>query len=679
MDQQTCPYLGTLDSQQNQKPGPSYPSFENHCFADPTSADGTLLLGDQATYCLFGGCSHCPRFQDAQRYARPASSLFPSGFSPLPTLTYPKVPGPETIDFGILDSEPLDPDLLAVDVARTDHAFDLIDFAVDSGAHHSAPDLGTSRASELGMGESGGDDGWDDDDEFDDDRRFSPIWLIAATLFLGTFLCGGVMAAFLSFQVVRSNLFAASPSAGVVDVVDPVQGNAGTEQLLTLQEDANSSTLYIVLTATPIGQSAMVEEVPNVVEVVSDPDEQAVVDGVIALDVAEQPAEPESDDSVGDESNEAGELAIIAPTATINFPKAVTPTPIVVVLDNLDGNGAAGDSAQIVSANDISAPGESDSESPRFIPAPTSTPVPEINVQIPVPTPSDSVPVPEQAQDELIETVNEIASQQPAGQSEPEAEAVEAKEEEVVEEDTPTPEPTPTVTATWPPPLVLFGAKDKELMAGGCTDITWTVENVRAIYVENIAMSGSGKREECIKDKDEVFVMTVVLPDGGTKIYTTTVKLLLPTATPTATATFTPVPIPTATWTPIPPPPTPTPAFIYGVTLSAAGNALECTAGASCELELTATNIGNTTDNLVVYVERGGEWLPSLCRTDGACSVDRLVIAGIGAGNVVQLSLKFDIPAASAPRLESYIFRASTELSGGEARSESITIDVNVK
>jgi len=170
-----------------------------------------------------------------------------------------------------------------------------------------------------------------------------------------------------------------------------------------------------------------------------------------------------------------------------------------------------------------------------------------------------------------------------------------------------------------------------------------------------------------------------VLPDGATKIYTTTVRLLLPTVTPTATPTFTPVPIPTATWTPLPPPPTPTPAFVYGVSLAASVSTLSCAAGSSCEIGMTVTNIGNTTDNLAVFVERGGEWLPSLCRSDGVCSENRLIVAGVGQGNAAPLTLRFNIPADSAQKNESYIFRASSELSGGAARSESVTIEVKVE
>lgn len=636
-----------------------FPSFENHCFADPNLAGSTLLLGDQATYCLFGGCQLCPRFQDARRFSRPDAVPFaPIGFAPLPSLISPKIPGSEVIDYDILDAEPLDPDLRAVEVDRADQAFDLIDFAVDS------------------------DEGFDDD--FDDDefggRRVSPAWLLAGTLFLGTFLCSSVMFFFVSFQAVRGNLggfFTGSPAQGQVYAVAPAQQNVSLGQAAVEQSsDSNASdpntSVVLVVTATPVsseddsgGDNAEAQN-ENTAEL-NAPDTVASAGSAVELDAV-------TTESVDEAAPEQDEVALIAPSPTvINFPQAVTPTPIVVQLDNLDGGSANGNAEGIVRAADVSPPDEGNA-GPRFIPAPSSTPVPEINVNVLVPTPPDGPPDAAAGDEPLIEQVNEIASQpvDDADQGEDE----EKNEDEQENEEEPTSTPTPT--ATWPPPVVLFGAKDKALMANECTEIFWTVENVRAVYVENIPMNGSGDREECIRDKGETFVLTVVLPDGGTEIYTTTVELLLPTATPTPTPTFTPVPIPTATWTPIPPSPTPTPAFVYGVSLSAAGQNMTCNTGAACELGITVQNIGNTTDNIAVYVERGGEWLPTLCSAVGNCSVDRLVIAGVGEGNTSTLTLKFDIPADSPPRTESYIFRAASEGSNGTAVSDSITIEVNV-
>lgn len=661
MDQQSCPYLGTLDVRNKQQPGVAYPSFENHCFADPKLVGDTLLLGDQATYCLFGGCRHCPRFQQAQRFTRTGSiprtaPISPSEFAPLPSLTYPREPDTESIKLGILDSEPLDPDLRAMDVSRSDEAFDLIDFAVDSG-----PELDAAF----------------DEDEFDGGPRFSPAWLLAGTLFLGTFLCVSVMFFLISFQAVRSNLgdfFAGSADPEQVYAVAPAQPRVDLGQATDEQSSGANSSIVLVVTATsePVTEDGDAAEVAVA---------QAAVEDVVAEDVAEdvageEPPGTRADEDVESVPDEVDELVLVAPTPTVDFPKAVTPTPIVVVLDNLDGNAPSVD-ARVVDAADVSASAGDDAAGPRFIPAPTSTPAPEINVNLLVPTPPDGPPDPAANDEPLIEQVNEIAAAEPEEEAS-DADADDAADAAGEEDDEEDDEPTPTPTPTWPPPLVLFGVKDEALMEGGCTEIFWTVENVRAVYVENVPVNGTGDREECIRDESETFVLTVVLPDGGTENHTVTVELLLPTATPTATPTFTPVPIPTATWTPIPPPPTPTPAFVYGVSLTAAGQKISCSAGATCELGMTVKNIGNTTDNVAVYVEQGGEWLPTLCSAVGNCSVDRLVIAGVGEENTATLTLKFDIPNGSPPRTESYAFRASSEGSGGSARSDSITVEVNV-
>ena len=61
MESQVCPYLGVLDAQNRWGPHVEYPSFENQCLA---AGDAQfIMLGDQATYCLSGGCGNCPRFQ----------------------------------------------------------------------------------------------------------------------------------------------------------------------------------------------------------------------------------------------------------------------------------------------------------------------------------------------------------------------------------------------------------------------------------------------------------------------------------------------------------------------------------------------------------------------------------------------------------------------------------------
>lgn len=67
MAHQPCPLLGTLDDNNNPGPPVEYPSFENKCMA--VDDRDMLLLADQATYCLAGGCHLCPRYRAAQAIA----------------------------------------------------------------------------------------------------------------------------------------------------------------------------------------------------------------------------------------------------------------------------------------------------------------------------------------------------------------------------------------------------------------------------------------------------------------------------------------------------------------------------------------------------------------------------------------------------------------------------------
>ena len=64
-----CPHLCTLDAQQNQSAPVEYPSFENLCLLAPEE-EATLLLTEQATFCLASGHRLCLRFQAANGPAR---------------------------------------------------------------------------------------------------------------------------------------------------------------------------------------------------------------------------------------------------------------------------------------------------------------------------------------------------------------------------------------------------------------------------------------------------------------------------------------------------------------------------------------------------------------------------------------------------------------------------------
>ncbi len=243
--------------------------------------------------------------------------------------------------------------------------------------------------------------------------------------------------------------------------------------------------------------------------------------------------------------------------------------------------------------------------------------------------------------------------------------------------DTPLPSPTPIPLGT---PVVLFAAEDEELLSGKCTMISWNVENVNAVYYENIGVDGHGEKKECVKDKPGEYTLTIVLPNGSTEIYTTTVGVIFPTSTPVPTATFRPTVEPSPTWTPIIPTDTPTPDMHYQVLLTkAGGNDQECTAGDTCRVELRATNGSIGVDNLSITIVKVGKWPSRLCRLDGVCADTTLQILNVGPSNTALIELQVDVEDGAAGNSSEYIVRAASDGSGGSAQSESLSIIVQAK
>ena len=247
-----------------------------------------------------------------------------------------------------------------------------------------------------------------------------------------------------------------------------------------------------------------------------------------------------------------------------------------------------------------------------------------------------------------------------------------------------TSEPSPTTTATPTPalgtPVVIFAAKDAALESGDCTTVTWHVENVSAVYYENIGVDGHGEHEECLRDKPGDYVLTVVLPNGATQYYTATVDLIRPTETPTPSPTFPPEVIPTATWTPVIPTNTPTPDYQYGVLLATDGDRKRtCNPGEACRISLLLTNTSITIDNLSISILEAGAWKSQLCRLDGVCSDSKLTIASVGPGNTALVHFSAHIPADASAMTEAYVVRAVSEGSQGSAGSNALTLEVSVE
>ncbi|MEM7538783.1 MAG: hypothetical protein AAF639_41875 [Chloroflexota bacterium] len=317
--------------------------------------------------------------------------------------------------------------------------------------------------------------------------------------------------------------------------------------------------------------------------------------------------------------------------------------------------------AVVLSANQVSAPSELQAD----IPTRRSTPIPEFAENRPIPA-------------EVIEAVAEVLA------AEEKKAAEEIIEEEIIEEEeepTETPTPTPTFTPTLGPPMVLLRAAETELFEKECTIVTWIVENVSEVYYQGLGVDGRGEREECVNRGDEKTVeLIAILPSGNSIIETLTLEIIRPTPTPLPTATHTPIPIPTATWTPEVPTATPTPNIIYGVDfVSNGGNEYTCFIGQVCEINFTVSNRGNANDNLSISVARSGPWLPQLCRTDGVCANERLIINNIGPNNNAFVILRLDIPDTTSRQTVQYALFAVSDNSNGQTRSSDVVIEVEAK
>jgi hypothetical protein len=248
----------------------------------------------------------------------------------------------------------------------------------------------------------------------------------------------------------------------------------------------------------------------------------------------------------------------------------------------------------------------------------------------------------------------------------------------VVAESTPTPTPTPT--AVLGTPIVIFSARDTALKEGDCTLVSWHVENVRAVYYENMGVDGRGEREVCMDDDREDYNLTVVLPNGGTQTFTATIDFIEPTPTPKPRPTATEVTEPTPTWTPNLPTDTPTPVTTYGVKLELVGaETISCAPGASCETELSLTNTGSGIDSLTVIFSEAGAWPRELCRLDGVCGADRITLANVGSSNTGVVRLRITLPGDVTEGSMVYRLRAYSEGSAGSAVSDVASVEVRVE
>lgn len=348
---------------------------------------------------------------------------------------------------------------------------------------------------------------------------------------------------------------------------------------------------------------------------------------------------------------DAGAL-LPSPTAQTNFPPAVTPTPI-----QIDPNAVA--PPPLTDAQPLpTATAEIAADMVAELPPPASEPInpaPE-NITLPTPAINLGLDVPTRRPTPVFE----LPTSTP-----------------IPEEPTPTPSPTPILGT----PVVQFAPLQYVLQEGQCTLVRWQVDNVRAVYYENQGVDGTGQREECIDDEPETFTLAVILPDGNTSIYTTTIDFLPPTPTLTPTPSFTPYrePEPTPTWTPDVPTPTPTVPLFFGADLSIFGDHRRvCGAGSTCEFDLLVSNTGNTADSFMLTYNHTGPWPALLCVDGGDCATSNLSLSNVAAGSNKLVKVKVSVPGEATSQIASYGLQAISNSSGGSVTSSVITIEVEV-
>ena len=247
--------------------------------------------------------------------------------------------------------------------------------------------------------------------------------------------------------------------------------------------------------------------------------------------------------------------------------------------------------------------------------------------------------------------------------------------------DTPTPLPTATPMPPLGTPVVIFYADDKSMEQGDCTNVYWHVENVKAVYYENLGVDGQGQKEECIRGDDPGdYNLMVILANGATQLYTVTVGLVIPTDTPEPTPTRTEEPPPTPTWTPNVPTDTPTPQAVFGARLEAGGNTdMSCARGATCDVDFYVVNTGSAIDNITVRFTEAANWPRQICRLDGVCHDSRMTLVDMGLSNTGVVRLRITVPEDATNETMIYRVQAVSEKSGNTATSNIITVNIAAK
>jgi len=227
-----------------------------------------------------------------------------------------------------------------------------------------------------------------------------------------------------------------------------------------------------------------------------------------------------------------------------------------------------------------------------------------------------------------------------------------------------TPTPTPVLLEA----RISFRSAHQTLPPGSCTILFWDVENVRAVFLDGMGVTGKGEREVCLRTTSQSYTLTVLKADGIQESSTLTVEIVPHTPTPTITPTNTPVLTPTPTWTPEGTPvATPVPPN-HGVRVTAdGGNQKECTPGQVCEVMLLVENTGSLADEMFVNLGKSGPWVASICRDDGSCG-DTALSVGVGPGTWRAVLLRVQVPGDASG--QNYTFQVEA-VSGNSGRTVS--------
>jgi hypothetical protein len=239
---------------------------------------------------------------------------------------------------------------------------------------------------------------------------------------------------------------------------------------------------------------------------------------------------------------------------------------------------------------------------------------------------------------------------------------------------------TATPTPTFPEAKVTFRAAHQSLPPDGCTTLFWEVENVRAVFLDNEGVFGSGERRACIRHVGQTYTLSVLKLDGVQEDHQVKVDLLVYTPTPTPTPTSTPVLTPTPTWTPAAGSTLPTAEpSRHGVVLTVdGGNQRQCQPGQMCETIVQVNNTGNLADEIFVDVGRQGPWQVEICRSDNICG-ETSISLGVGAGDRQPVVLRAMIPGESQGQTFTFEVVGASGNSARAVRSDPVYIVISVQ